>query len=113
MSAADPTPRPVRRPADVALSDHVRPTDDDGLDGVYRVVGRSEERVTLLRVADATGTRRHTGELVTVSRTDLDGFVIADAPNASGRSGRLSTRDWNSCTGPPVPSGSDFAHTRS
>lgn len=71
----------VRDPADVSVSDHVRPRDDDGHpEGVYRVVGRSADAVTLLRVADPDGTRRHTGELVTVPTAGLDDFVVAAPP---------------------------------
>jgi hypothetical protein len=39
--------------------------------GVYRVVGTTEGKVTLLRVADEDGTRRHTGHVVQVSVTTL------------------------------------------
>lgn len=70
--------------------DHLRPAGDGGStaetavnDGVYRVVGTGAERVTLLRVADADGRRRHTGEVVTVPRDDLAAFAPAENPDAS------------------------------
>lgn len=77
---SDRTRQPVRRPTDVSVSDHVRSIGTDHPDGVYRVVGRREGGLTLLRVTDADGARRHTGELVTVSRHDFDGSVAVDAP---------------------------------
>jgi hypothetical protein len=81
MPPSERTNTPVRDPADVSVSDHVQSrSDDDYPEGVYRVVGRSADAVTLLRVADPDGTRRHTGELVTVPTADLDDFVVADSP---------------------------------
>ncbi len=63
----------------VSVYDHVRVAGSDP-DGIYRVVGVSGERVTLLRVADADGRRVHTGETVTV-RAGGDRFEPADNPD--------------------------------
>jgi hypothetical protein len=38
-----------------AVYDHVELQDSDHPDGVYRVVGTTDETVTLLQVADADG----------------------------------------------------------
>ncbi|WP_246986311.1 hypothetical protein [Halorientalis marina] len=67
----------------VSVSDHLRPTDGDVPAGIYRVVGVGAESVTLLRVGDADGTRVHTGEVVTVTREDLDAFETAANPDGS------------------------------
>lgn len=66
-----------------SVHDHLRPTDGDVPDGVYRVVGTDEESVTLLRVGDADGTRVHTGEVRTVTREALDAFETAANPDGS------------------------------
>lgn len=66
----------------VAVFDHVRLPHVDCPDGVYRVVGTSEETVTLLRVADADCRRAHTGELVTVDFDDLE--ETESVPNPDG-----------------------------
>ena len=87
-----------------AVADHLRPSDADRVDdyadhedpghagipgrdddaeyadGVYRVVGTDDGRVTLLRVADADGRRAHTGEVVRVDREALRGFEPAAEP---------------------------------
>lgn len=64
--------------------DHVRPRGAAPVDpGVYRVVGTDDETATLLRVADADGGRRHTGDLVTVDRDALAGFDRAENPDAN------------------------------
>lgn len=63
--------------------EHYRPTDAAYPDGIYRVVGASDGRVTLLRVADADGHRANTGELVTVDADDLDGFTPAGNPDGN------------------------------
>lgn len=70
---------------DFALSDHLRTDETSHRPGTYRVVGVGERRVTLLRVGDGAGRRVHAGEVVRVTRDDLDGFVPAEAP-ADGRS---------------------------
>ncbi|WP_424016995.1 hypothetical protein ACOZ4N_14060 [Halorientalis pallida] len=69
------------RTADLDVYDHVRPTDDAIEPGVYRVVGTTGDGVTLLQVADADGTRRHTGTVVTVGRDDLSGLEPAANPD--------------------------------
>ncbi|PSQ20673.1 hypothetical protein BRD06_12245 [Halobacteriales archaeon QS_9_67_15] len=71
--------------SDPRVSDHLRPASDDAdLDpGVYRVVGASEDALTLLRVGDAGARRVNTGELATVDRADLDGFERADNPDGN------------------------------
>ena len=56
------------------------PGHEDYADGVYRVVGTDDERVTLLRVADADGRRAHTGEVVRVDREALRGFEPTAEP---------------------------------
>lgn len=70
---------------DVEVGDHYRPTAvasrATAERGVYRVVGAGE-RVTLLRVADGQGTRRHTGETVRVDRDVLaEQFEAAENPD--------------------------------
>ncbi|MDS0220406.1 hypothetical protein NDI54_03465 [Haloarcula sp. S1AR25-5A] len=72
----------------VAVGDHVRPTESDNRDspapdGVYRVVGTSEDVVTLLLVGTTTGRRVNTGAVVTVSREDLDSFEPAENPDGN------------------------------
>lgn len=61
------------------IGDHVRPTDDYP-DGIYRVVGTSDEGVTLLRVGDADDRRVTTGELPTVDHDEFAGFAPAEHP---------------------------------
>lgn len=63
--------------------DHVRPSGTDHPNGIYRVVGTSDGTVTLLRVSDADGRRRHTGELVTVSRDAFAAFEPAENPDGN------------------------------
>ncbi|WP_049901646.1 hypothetical protein [Halococcus agarilyticus] len=73
-------------PADtLAVYDHLRPTDADGSHqpGIYRVVGTSEDDVTLLRVGDADGRRVHTGEIVTVPNDARSGFEPAENPDGN------------------------------
>jgi hypothetical protein len=67
----------------VSVSDHLAPTTADRPAGVYRVVGTAEETVTLLRVGDAEGRRVHTGEVVTVPRSNLSGFESAANPDGN------------------------------
>ena len=64
------------------MRDHVRPTDGGFTDGIYRVVGTSDDEVTLLRVGDADGRRINTGIVATVSREELEAFE--PAPNPDG-----------------------------
>ncbi|MFC6756532.1 hypothetical protein ACFQER_07320 [Halomicroarcula sp. GCM10025894] len=47
---------------DIAVYDHLRSTDPDDDDAVYRVVGTRPESVTLLRVSDGDGRRANTGK---------------------------------------------------
>jgi hypothetical protein len=66
--------------------DHYRPTAEatraTAEHGVYRVVGRGDP-VTLLRVGDRDGRRRHTGETIRVDREVLASqFEPADDPGA-------------------------------
>jgi hypothetical protein len=63
--------------------EHYRPTDAAYPDGVYRVVGVSDGRVTLLRVANADGRRTNSGELVTADAGDLGGFTPAENPDGN------------------------------
>ena len=89
------------RPGDpLAPFDHVRPTDDSLNSGVYRVVGTTDEHVTLLRVADADGRRRHTGDLVTVASAARSSLEPADNPDehrpfADAVAGRLDGFWWS------------------
>ncbi|WP_136715532.1 hypothetical protein [Halorientalis salina] len=53
-------------------NEHFRATSNATVDtGVYRVVGTPDDRVTLLRVTDEKGRRRHTGEVVQVAGSTL------------------------------------------
>jgi hypothetical protein len=80
--------------------DHVRPTDANDADGVYRVVGVTEERVVLLRVGEADGRRVHTGDLRVVDRDGLDRFEPAANPDGNRPLGAavastVSTAHWS------------------
>lgn len=66
-----------------SVYDHVQPIDTDYLNGIYRVVGTPNGTVTLLRVADADGRRVSSGELVTVTADELDGFAPAENPDGN------------------------------
>ncbi|MFB6178483.1 MAG: hypothetical protein ABEI77_02015 [Halorientalis sp.] len=66
-----------------SVYDHLRPTGDEIPDGIYRVVGTSDETVTLLRVGDHDERRVSTGEVVTVDRGDLDSFESAANPDGN------------------------------
>lgn len=61
--------------------DHLRSVDADAAPGVYRVVGTPGDAVTLLRVADADGRRAHTGEVLSIDHSELDGFEPAENPD--------------------------------
>lgn len=67
----------------VSVYDHLRLTDTDYRDGIYRVVGRTEDTVTMLRVGTKTGRRVNTGKLVTVPTTELDQFEPASNPDGN------------------------------
>jgi hypothetical protein len=62
---------------------HVRLEDTDVLGGIYRVVGRNEATVTLLRVANSDERRIHTGEVVTVTLEEFTGFAPAENPDGN------------------------------
>lgn len=66
---------------DVAIGEHVEYSGSEHAPGVCRVVGVDEETVTLLRVTDADGNRRATGEVVTTERplTDVESTPDPDA----------------------------------
>jgi hypothetical protein len=64
------------------LNEHVEAVDAGIPDGVYRVVGRDDGRVTLLRVGDADARRVHAGRVVTVGAEAFD--ALAPAPNPDG-----------------------------
>ncbi|PSQ41942.1 hypothetical protein BRD17_09885 [Halobacteriales archaeon SW_7_68_16] len=95
----------------VTVCTHYTPADGNHQRGVYRVVGTGDP-VALLRVADATADRVHTGELVRVERSSRErprrgadtagrprgrrlGAVLVGAtlplshPAANGRAGRM------------------------
>lgn len=65
------------------VSDHLRSTDSDDDEAVYRVVGSHADSVTLLRVSDGDGRRLHTGEVFTVPRDALDTFEAAKNPDGN------------------------------
>ena len=69
--------------ASLSMRDHVRPTTGDYPDGIYRVVGTSDESTTLLRVGDADGRRVTTGEIVRVADGDLEAFEPAANPDGN------------------------------
>lgn len=66
------------------IRDHYASADGSHPAGTYRVVGVEETTVTLLRVTDAEGRRRSTGEVVRVS-PPMDGFEPARNPDAGVR----------------------------
>ena len=68
-------------PDSLRVSDHVRPTDDVLAAGIYRVVGTTEDTVTLLRVSDGDGRRRHTGEVVTIDAEACQTLTVAENPD--------------------------------
>lgn len=64
------------------VGSHYRPTTDDFANGVYRVVGAGDT-ITLLRVTDPSGHRRHSGSVHTISRNEFDTtFDAATDPDA-------------------------------
>jgi hypothetical protein len=74
-----------------SVYDHYRTTDEGYEDGIYRVVGTDDETVTLLRVGDGNGRRVSTGELITVSQDELDGFEKAENPDGNRSFGEVIT----------------------
>jgi hypothetical protein len=78
----------VKETADLEPCDHLEPDGADYPAGTYRVVGRPDGSVTLLRVTDGDGSRANTGEVVHVPREDLGGFERAADPDAGFTPGR-------------------------
>jgi hypothetical protein len=74
-----------------ATYSHVRPNDDVDVDpGVYRVVGATDGRVTLLLVADDDGRRSHAGTVVHVDAATVAGsFEAATNPDGGFSPSRL------------------------
>ncbi|WP_135533612.1 hypothetical protein [Halostella pelagica] len=64
--------------------DHVRAEDGSLPDGIYRVVGVGADDVTLLFVADATGSRVHDGRVFTVSHEQYADLPAAPNPDDDG-----------------------------
>jgi hypothetical protein len=90
MSSRDPPPDadgtagPDDGPNDHEVYDHVRATDDaDVAPGVYRVVGTPDDALTLLRVGDADGQRQHTGDVVSVPRSQWSTLEPAENPDGN------------------------------
>ena len=61
---------------------HVRVDGTTYSDGIYRVVGASEERITLLKVGTVDGRRVHTGLVVDLRPDQV--AQLPDAPNPDG-----------------------------
>ncbi|SFK59046.1 hypothetical protein SAMN04487950_0061 [Halogranum rubrum] len=61
--------------------DHVRSEGTPVDAGTYRVVGVADDRVTLLRVADASGKRVHVGQVVYVSLEEYGRLEAASNPD--------------------------------
>ena len=72
-----------------AVYDHLRPTDGEVPDGIYRVVGTGADSVTLLRVGDAEARRVNTGDVRTVASDSLDGFESAANPDGNRPAGAV------------------------
>ena len=68
----------------VPIYDHVEFRNSDYPDGVYRVVGTTDDTVTLLHVAAADGRRIHTGRTVSVSHDTYAALPSASNPDESG-----------------------------
>ena len=66
-----------------SVYDHYQKTDGDYKDGIYRVVGTGGENIALLRVGDSDGRRASTGELITVTQDELDGFELVENPDGN------------------------------
>jgi len=122
---ADSPSTPADEPT---VGDHLRPAADDEHDsagpdvpdGVYRVVGTPDDRVTLLRVGDADGRRVHSGTVVAVDHDAVAGFVPAENPDGNrslggtvaslGRSMYWSIRAFvGSLAARPVPAAAALA----
>lgn len=66
-----------------SVYDHYKAPGEEYTEGVYRVVGTGGGGVTLLRVGDPSGRRVNTGELVSVTHGELDGFEGAENPDGN------------------------------
>jgi hypothetical protein len=73
--------------ASPSVFDHVSSDETDHPDGIYRVVGTSDDGVTLLRVGDADGRRRNTGVLLTVGDDEFERFDAAGNPDGNRPAG--------------------------
>lgn len=71
--------------------DHFEARDAEIPDGIYRVVGRDEDGVTLLQVGDIDGRRVHTGEVVIVSIEMFDDLSPARNPDGNRSLGDILT----------------------
>ncbi len=90
---------------DIAVYDHLRSTDPDDDDAIYRVVGTRPDSVTLLRVSDGDGRRANTGEVLTISREALDSFESAANPDGGALTtlrSMVSGGYWALRTGGPL-----------
>ena len=67
-----------------AVYDHVELQDSDHPDGVYRVVGTTDETVTLLQVADADGQRVHSGDTIAMPTAAYESLPAATNPDERG-----------------------------
>lgn len=74
-----------------ALYAHYRPAEGDLPAGVYRVVGATEDDVTLLRVGDADGRRVNTGEVYAVPTDEVDSFERVENPDGNRPLGETLT----------------------
>lgn len=63
--------------------DHVSLSETEYPDGIYRVVGTSDESVTLLRVGEPDGRRVNTGEVVTVDTEEFASLESAENPDGN------------------------------
>jgi hypothetical protein len=65
-----------------SVYDHYAVDGDHGYpDGVYRVVGRKDGTVVLLRVGDCEGRRVHTGEVIEATTDEVGGFEVCGNPD--------------------------------
>lgn len=62
------------------LGDHLATEHADYRSGVYRVVGVGDRQVTLLLVGDGDEKRIHTGAVISVPLSELDGFASVEPP---------------------------------
>ena len=67
-----------------SLYDHVEVPNSDHSAGIYRVVGTTDDTVTLLHVADADGRRIHPGRTVSVSHDTYQQLPTASNPDGGG-----------------------------